>query len=113
MRFVHEAAHVAAIALEADDGRARLEAMALHDPLTGLANRTLFEKRLREAIAEAKRTGTLVALGLLDLDRFKLVNDNLGHAVGDRLLHEVAGRLQRALRPQDTIARMGGDEFCC
>ena len=111
LRYLHEAAHLASIAMEANDARARLEEMALHDVLTELPNRTNFEQRLARAIESARRNQKKVALGLLDLDRFKVVNDSLGHAVGDQLLREIAGRLQRSLRPQDTFARMGGDEF--
>ncbi len=111
LEFAHEAAHVASIAIEADNTRRRLEQMALHDPLTKLPNRALFEDRMAQAIAAAKRTGRGVAIGLMDLNRFKVVNDSLGHLAGDRLLCEVAGRLQRGVRSQDTVARMGGDEF--
>jgi len=89
----------------------KLETMALHDGLTDLPNRRLFENRLRSAISIAKRTHKRVAIGMLDLDRFKFINDSLGHAVGDQLLREVAIRLKQSLRPQDTVARMGGDEF--
>jgi diguanylate cyclase (GGDEF)-like protein len=84
------------------------EHTSLHDPLTGLPNRTLFARRVEEAIAE--RTESLAVL-LLDLDRFKEVNDTLGHQHGDVLLQEVAQRLRRTLRHGDTIARLGGDEF--
>jgi diguanylate cyclase (GGDEF)-like protein/PAS domain S-box-containing protein len=111
LRYLHEAAHLASIAIEGNDARVRLEEMALHDVLTELPNRTNFEQRLTRAIDSARRNQKKVALGLLDLDRFKVVNDSLGHAVGDQLLREIAGRLQRSLRPQDTFARMGGDEF--
>ena len=111
LAFTHEAAHVAAIAIEADNSRSKLEQMALHDPLTKLPNRALFEDRMHQAIATARRTGRSVAIGLMDLNRFKLVNDSLGHAAGDRLLVDVANRLRSVVRPQDTVARMGGDEF--
>ena len=84
---------------------------ATHDQLTGLANRTLFEDRLEQAIHHARRNGTLVAVMFIDLDNFKLVNDSMGHAVGDRLLGEIARRLQTHLREGDTKARLGGDEF--
>jgi diguanylate cyclase (GGDEF)-like protein/PAS domain S-box-containing protein len=84
---------------------------ALHDALTGLANRTLFQDRAGQALRLAKRDGSGFAVMLLDLDRFKEVNDTLGHASGDRLLCEIAGRLHRALRESDTVARLGGDEF--
>ena len=84
---------------------------AHHDALTRLPNRVLFQNRLEQVLATAERTGEQVALCFLDLDRFKDINDTLGHAAGDRLLQEVAGRLSRCLRAQDTVARMGGDEF--
>jgi diguanylate cyclase (GGDEF)-like protein/PAS domain S-box-containing protein len=111
MRALLEAAHVASIVLESYDARVRLEEMAHRDALTSLPNRTMFEDRLEKAIASARRTGSKVAVGMLDLDRFKVINDSLGHAVGDRLLQEVATRLQRSIREQDIVARMGGDEF--
>jgi len=84
---------------------------ALHDPLTGLANRTLFRDRLDHAIAAVKRHYRPVALLLLDLDDFKEINDTLGHPVGDRVLGRVAVRAARAVRGSDTVARLGGDEF--
>ena len=84
---------------------------ALHDALTGLANRTLFQDRAGQALRLAKRNRSGFAVMLIDLDRFKEVNDTLGHASGDRLLREIAGRLHRALRESDTVARLGGDEF--
>lgn len=89
----------------------QLRWMALHDPLTGLANRTLFTDRLCQALAIARRDGGKVGVLFLDLDRFKGINDALGHAVGDRLLIHVAERLRQALRPGDSVARIGGDEF--
>lgn len=84
---------------------------ALHDSLTELPNRTLFEDRVQHALQRSKRHGQLVGLLMLDLDRFKQVNDLYGHAVGDRLLQELAERLQSNLRGEDTAARLGGDEF--
>lgn len=89
----------------------RLLELAYHDPLTGLPNRLLFNDRLGHAIEHAKRNKGCVALLLLDLDRFKLINDTLGHAAGDQLLKIVAARLNQSVRAEDTIARLGGDEF--
>ncbi len=88
-----------------------LENLAFTDPLTKLPNRTLFHERLEQAIEEAKRDYRPFALLLMDLDRFKDINDTLGHQVGDLLLQQVAARLRSKLRDIDTVARMGGDEF--
>jgi diguanylate cyclase (GGDEF)-like protein/PAS domain S-box-containing protein len=88
-----------------------LEYQALHDGLTGLPNRTLFGDRLRQALLGARRNQTMFGVLLLDLDRFKDINDALGHDRGDALLQEVASRLKGVLRATDTIARLGGDEF--
>ncbi len=90
---------------------ARVQYMALHDSLTGLPNRVLLEDRLAQAIALARRNQMSVGVLMLDLDRFKSVNDSFGHYVGDRLLEAVSVRLQACLRESDTIARLGGDEF--
>ena len=89
----------------------QLRHMALHDVLTGLPNRRLLAENLEGALARAQRHGHRLALLFLDLDRFKLVNDTLGHAAGDELLGEVARRLRAAVRQEDLIARLGGDEF--
>lgn len=88
-----------------------LEYQALHDPLTGLPNRTLFNDRLEQALMEARRSGESLAVCLMDLNRFKEINDTLGHAIGDQLLQQVALRVRGALRESDTVARLGGDEF--
>ena len=85
--------------------------LALHDRLTGLPNRTLLHDRLGQELAHARREGSMVAVLLLDLDRFKDVNDTLGHPVGDQLLCAVAQRITAAVRATDTLARLGGDEF--
>jgi len=91
--------------------QAELERLALTDNLTGLANRTLLDDRLDHALARLQRTGGVAAMLLLDVDRFKLVNDSMGHQVGDALLVEMAGRLQAVSRADATVARLGGDEF--
>ncbi len=88
-----------------------LHRLAYYDELTGLPNRTLFRDRVERAVLAAARQRDHVALAFLDLDRFKTINDTLGHGVGDRLLTAVAERLQCTLRESDTVARMGGDEF--
>ncbi len=90
----------------------RLTYLAQNDTLTGLPNRALLLDRLGQAITRAERRGTLVGVMLVDLDRFKEINDSLGHSAGDAVLKEVAGRIRRALRDSDTVARLGGDEFC-
>ena len=87
------------------------EHQALHDQLTGLPNRALLFDRAGEAVAEAARSGSKTGFLLLDLDRFKEVNDTLGHPLGDGLLQAVAYRLARSVRPGDVVARLGGDEF--
>jgi diguanylate cyclase (GGDEF)-like protein/PAS domain S-box-containing protein len=89
----------------------QLEHQALHDPLTDLPNRLLFMDRLDHALARTQRREESIAVLFLDLDNFKLINDSFGHAVGDQLLLQVADRLDSCMRPQDTVARFGGDEF--
>jgi len=93
------------------DLTAVLTEQAVRDPLTGLANRALLEERLRTALARDARSGESTAVLFLDLDGFKDVNDQHGHAVGDAVLRKVAERLCAVVRPSDTVARLGGDEF--
>jgi diguanylate cyclase (GGDEF)-like protein/PAS domain S-box-containing protein len=106
--------YLAGMGIDISD-RKRAEEMlrhsSLHDPLTGLANRLLMEQRLAGAIVDAQRDSRCAAVVFLDLDRFKNVNDTLGHRVGDELLMSVGRRLQGAVRASDTVARIGGDEF--
>jgi len=96
---------------ELKDTQTRLEKMAHYDHLTDLPNRALFVSRLEEAMASVTRHNTLLAVALLDLDRFKPINDVHGHAMGDRLLIEIAQRLATCMRSGDSVARLGGDEF--
>jgi diguanylate cyclase (GGDEF)-like protein len=97
--------------MERKQAEAKLLHQALHDALTGLPNRLLFHDRVGEALRRAQRRGGSYAVLLMDLDRFKEINDTLGHDTGDALLAELGRRLQRALRPGDVVARIGGDEF--
>ena len=85
--------------------------LAQHDTLTGLPNRLLFEDRLGEALGRSRRHGRPVAILFMDVDRFKAINDSLGHAAGDHVLRAIGGRLKDALRQTDTVCRYGGDEF--
>jgi diguanylate cyclase (GGDEF)-like protein/PAS domain S-box-containing protein len=96
---------------ELEEAKARAQHLADHDPLTGLPNRRLLEDRLTQALALSLRNGKQTAVMFVDLDRFKPINDTLGHAVGDRLLKEISQRLVGQLRVGDTICRIGGDEF--
>jgi chemotaxis family two-component system sensor kinase Cph1 len=89
----------------------QLEDMALRDPLTGLANRAMFDRALQEAIRLSLNSNMQVAVFMLDLDKFKPVNDTLGHSAGDELLIQVGNRLQQLMRSRDIVARLGGDEF--
>jgi two-component system cell cycle response regulator len=98
-------------AIERKRAEVRLSNQALQDPLTELPNRALFLDRLSVAMDRSRRTGLAPAIMFLDLDSFKQINDTLGHAAGDRLLSVLAERFHELLRPMDTVARMGGDEF--
>jgi diguanylate cyclase (GGDEF)-like protein len=111
VNFVQSLANVLADAIARSRAEAGVRHQALHDPLTGLPNRLLFSDRLRHALAQRERAGETVAVLFLDLDQFKRVNDTLGHRAGDRLLAAVGERLTATLRPGDTVARFGGDEF--
>lgn len=91
--------------------QAALEYQALHDPLSNLPNRQFFDQQLTNALNQARKTNTMVAVMFLDLDRFKTINDTLGHAVGDLLLKSVVERIKPCVRKEDIIARWGGDEF--
>ena len=114
---LRDAGKVSSYLLLVQDVSARVAAeqhlhyVANHDVLTGLANRTQFQERLKFEVARARRLGQSLAVALLDLDRFKYVNESLGHSTGDMLLQEVAMRFSQAIGPNDFIARTGGDEF--
>ena len=110
IRLARRCADLAAIAVDRVVTEEQLKQKASHDPLTGVANRTLLMTRLESALHRTSRTGHLAVL-FCDLDRFKQVNDTLGHEAGDQLLREVAQRLQSVVRASDTVARLGGDEF--
>ncbi len=109
--FLQALANVLADALERQAIEDAIRDRALHDPLTGLPNRVLFVDRLEHELARLDRQQSMAAILFLDIDHFKLVNDSLGHQVGDELLAAAAPRLKQALRSSDTVARFGGDEF--
>ena len=111
VNFLQAIANILANAIERRSTEEETEHEALHDGLTGLPNRTLFLDRLEHALSGISRRSSSIAVLFLDLDQFKMVNDSLGHAAGDELLAAVAPRLEGALRPGDTVARFGGDEF--
>jgi diguanylate cyclase (GGDEF)-like protein len=96
---------------QAESVASRMEYHAHHDALTGLPNRILLNDRIISELAHARRQQTNAALLFLDLDRFKIINDSLGHAIGDQLLRAIARRLNNCVREEDTVARLGGDEF--
>lgn len=109
--FLRSLAHVLTAAIERHQSREHLTYLAQFDSLTGLPNRSLLLERLAQALGAARTQGTRVALMYLDLDRFKLVNDTLGHEAGDLLLVQAASRMVGCLRASDTVARLSGDEF--
>lgn len=100
--------HQLAAAIEQKDAARHA---ALHDPLTGLPNRALFNDRLEHGLAQARRHGWTLAVMFIDLDKFKAINDTHGHEAGDRVLQTIAGRLKANTRGGDTVCRHGGDEF--
>jgi diguanylate cyclase (GGDEF)-like protein/PAS domain S-box-containing protein len=109
--FIRSLGNIVAASLQRDDDQRELVSQALHDPLTGLPNRTLLLDRIEHASARSERSGRHLAVLLVDLDGFKLINDAHGHLVGDELLVAVAERLTAVMRGGDTVARLGGDEF--
>lgn len=110
-RMVDACIQLCRVAIQHDDNQAEIERLAFFDPQTGLPNRALLMDRARMALQQAARDGRKLSLAVLDIDRFKNINDSLGHAAGDELLREVGQRLRRTLRESDTISRVGGDEF--
>jgi diguanylate cyclase (GGDEF)-like protein len=110
-QFIRDAARLAGIAIQRRRATEELVHRATHDPLTGLPNRALLFDRLTQALARGRRSGTSLAVLFVDLDRLKLVNDTLGHDVGDEVLRDVAERIAGCVRPGDSVARFGGDEF--
>lgn len=109
--LANTAVYLTRIAIERQQAQEKIHYMAHHDVLTGLPNRALLEDRLTQAILYAHRYQRLVTVAFIDLDNFKLINDTLGHNIGDELLKSVADRMQMSVRQSDTVVRLGGDEF--
>ncbi|SIR17643.1 PAS domain S-box-containing protein/diguanylate cyclase (GGDEF) domain-containing protein [Rhizobium sp. RU20A] len=105
------AANLAAIAIMRKKAEEKIRHMALHDPLTGLANRQYFDERIGDIIEAAAAGGTMVACAFLDIDNFKMINDSLGHKAGDQLLRTIASRAKARVHASDLVVRLGGDEF--
>jgi diguanylate cyclase (GGDEF)-like protein/PAS domain S-box-containing protein len=110
-RIIDRGSRLAGVAIERKQAEDRIQFMATHDPLTRLPVRALFKERVNHAMARAREQGGRAAVAFVDIDNFKLVNDSLGHGAGDELLKCVAARMAAAVRPGDTVARIGGDEF--
>jgi diguanylate cyclase (GGDEF)-like protein len=111
LKLIDEAVWLASVSIERGRALARNAHDALHDPLTGLANRALLEDRLEHALAASRRTDERIAVLFIDLDGFKAINDEHGHEAGDRALRAAGRRILGVVRPSDTVARWGGDEF--
>jgi diguanylate cyclase (GGDEF)-like protein len=109
--FLQTVSGVLSAAIRRIDLDRQLLERSMHDPLTGLHNRALAYERIEQALARGQEDGTYTAVMLVDIDDFKIINDSLGHEAGDRALVRIANRLSAAARPQDTVARVGGDEF--
>lgn len=111
LELIESATYITQLVIQHQEAEEQLNHMAFHDPLTGLPNRRCFELEFHKALEKARQNKSLVALIYLDLDRFKVINDSLGHSAGDLLLQIVARRIQTSLRAGDLIGRQGGDEF--
>jgi diguanylate cyclase (GGDEF)-like protein/PAS domain S-box-containing protein len=111
LKLIDRISNIAKIALERDEAEQRIRQLAHYDELTGLPNRVMFNQALERALSHARRESSGLALLFVDVDRFKNINDTLGHDAGDRLLRQVAERLKQCLRASDLVARFGGDEF--
>ena len=111
LEFLERVTNLAKIAIERHEAEQRIRQLAHFDELTGFPNRVMFDQSLDHAVQQARRAGSSLALLFVDIDRFKKINDTLGHAAGDRLLRLMADRLKQCLRASDLVARFGGDEF--